>query len=93
MTAQPNLEAVERLERSVASVDGQYGFEDDKLVDCRHFGAPYNDFVPLTWGDLRRIHSTLRSQAEALEKIAYQDGGIGTHRAIARAALTPEVKP
>ena len=53
------VEALEPVVLSVASLDGVYGFDDDKPVNTRDFGAPYNDFTGLTWGDLRRVVQAL----------------------------------
>lgn len=54
--AAPDLVAASQpIVAVVAALEGVYGFDDSKPVDCRHYGAPYNDFPPLTYGDLRRL--------------------------------------
>ena len=45
----------------VRSLGDTYGFPDDKAVDTRHHGLPYNDFTPLTYGDLRKITAIARA--------------------------------
>ena len=57
-TEQKLAEALGRVRACIASVEGIYGFDDDKPVDTRHFGPlpsgeQFNTFAPLTWGDLR----------------------------------------
>jgi hypothetical protein len=49
------LEAGQPVAALVAALEGHHGFDDDKPVDARHHGGGYNDFPPLTYGDLRRI--------------------------------------
>jgi len=43
----------------VAALDGVYGFGDDDAVDARNFTHKWNDFPPLTWGDLRRLAAAI----------------------------------
>lgn len=57
------LDAAAPLIAMLDSIEGRYGFGNSEPVDTKHFGPPYNDFAPLTLGDLRALVAALRAAA------------------------------
>lgn len=57
------LDAAAPIITMLNSIEGRYGFGNSEPVDTRHFGPPYNNFAPLTLGDLRTLVAALRAAA------------------------------